>query len=326
MKLKLFLILLLSLIFFLRGAGLALGFGVSPPRVFNDHLVPGAHFEQTIVLTQATPEKPLGIEVEIEAPTIKDWIKIDPGKQFTIPTGMQQFPMKVIIDVPKDAAYENYEGDIIVKALTGGGGQVAILTGGIVQIKLRVSGEEFSDFVLRGIRVPKIEEGSAVRVEIELENIGNVKIRPSRVYLEIHDQYRQKLLVSGELTDMNWVDPFKVGKVIGKMPTKLGIGEYWVSISIFKKGELALKDERNLQIVEKGTLGKIFGLDPWVFGLIVGGVVAGILSIKFGLWKKILGRFGINIKIERVQKVVKTEGVVKKESVRTVKGLRRIKK
>jgi len=125
---------------------------------------------------------------------------------------------------------------------------------------------------------------------------------------------------------MNWVDPFKVGKVIGKMPTKLGIGEYWVSISIFKKGELALKDERNLQIVEKGTLGKIFGLDPWVFGLIVGGVVAGILSIKFGLWKKILGRFGINIKIERVQKVAKKEGEAKKESVRTVKGLRRIKK
>lgn len=283
------------------GADLALGFGVSPPRVWNDYLIPGAHFEQTVILTQAEPDRPLQIRVVMEAPDIEDWLTLEPGMEFTIPEGKQQFPMKVIVDVPKDAAYETYRGEIIVEALAGGEGQVVILTGGVVDFKLRVSGEEFADFKLRRVRVPNIEEGDEIKIEIELENLGNVKIRPSKVELKIYDRFHQALLESGEATKMNFVEPFEKGKVTGEMPTKLEIGEYWAEIEIYKKGESILKDKRYFKIVEKGTLGLILGLPVWVWALIGGIILTGFLSFKLGLWKRILAKFGLTIKVEKIK-------------------------
>lgn len=303
MKFRAILILLIGFLLFGAGADLALAFGISPPRVFNDHLVPGTHFEQTITLTQAEPKEPLKIEVEIDAPEIRDWIEIKPGMEFVIPAGKQQFPMRVIINVPKDAGYDTYEGTISVTAMSGDGeGQIAVLTGAVADIKIRVSGEEFSDFKLKKVIVPNIEEGSPVEVVMTLENLGNVKVRPSKVYLRLYDQYHQALLEEGEAKDMNWVEPFKVGKVVAGMPTKLGIGNYWVEIEIYKNGELFLEDERYFKIVEKGTLGLIFGLSKWIWVLIGGIILAGFLSIKFRLWKKLLAKFGINIKVEKIRK------------------------
>lgn len=300
MRFKISLVLIIASLFCFLGADLALGFGVSPPRVFNSHLIPGAHFEQTIILTQAKPETPLKIKVEINAPDIKDWLTIEPGKEFTIPKGRQQFPMKIIVDVPEDAAYEDYGGEIMVTAYTGGGGQIAVLTGGIVKLELKVSGEEYSDFKLTGVKVPDIEEGDKVKVKIELKNLGNVKIRPSKVYLKIYDQYHKKLLEKGEATDMDFVEPFETAEVIAKMSNELGIGEYWVELEIYKKGELLLKDKRYFHVVEKGELGKIFGLAKWIWLLIIGVMVAIVLSFKFGVWRKLLAKFGIAIKVEKV--------------------------
>ncbi len=302
MSFKISLILLIGSLFCFFGAEIALGFGVSPPRIRNDHLIPGAHFEQTVILTQANPEKPLRIRVVMEAPDIEDWLTLEPGLEFTIPAGNQQFPMKVSIDVPKDAAYETYQGEFIVEAFTGGEGQVSILTGAVVQLKLRVSGEEFSDFKLRKIKVSDIEQGDPIKVVIELENLGNVKIRPSRVYLQIFDQYHNKLLQKGEAVEMNFIEPFKIGKVTGQMPTKLEIGGYWAEIEIYKQGELLLKDKKYFHIVEKGTLGLILGLAIWVWALIGVTILAMFLGFKFGLWKRILAKFGLAIKVEKIKK------------------------
>ncbi len=283
------------------GADLAFAFGVSPPWLTNDHLVPGAQFEQTIILTQPEASRPLGIDIDMQVPEIiKDWIIIEPGMRFTIPEGKRQYPMKITVNVPKDAAYETYLGDIIVLAVTGGGGgQVSIITGAAVKVKLRVSGEEFSDFKLKRVKVPDIEEGDPIKVEIELKNLGNVKIRPSKVYLEIYDQYHKTILKRGEAGEMNFIAPFKTGKVIAKMPVKLEIDEYWAEIEIYKEDELILKDKRIFQIVEKGTLGLILGLAVWVWILIAGIILAIFLGFKFGLWKKLLAKFGIVIKVEK---------------------------
>jgi len=305
MKFKISLILLL--VFFLllfSWVNLAFGFGISPPRVFNDHLIPGAHFEQTITLTQARPETPLKIEVIIDAPEIEDWIEIKPGKSFIIPAGVQQFPMKVSVSVPKDAGYATYQGKLTIRAIPaeGGEGQIAVVTGAVADIQLRVSGEEFSDFRLKGVDTPNIEEGDPIKVVMKLENLGNVKVRPSRVYLRIFDQYGQGVVEEGEATGMNWIEPFKTGKVIAKMPNKLSIGEYWAEIEIYKDGELVLLDKRKFHVVEKGALGKIFGLYWWCWVLVAGVILAGILTWKLKLWGKALAKLGIRIKVEKIKK------------------------
>ncbi len=233
--------------------------------------------------------------------------------------------MQVAVQVPKDAAYETYQGDIVVKALTGGGGQITILTGAIVQLKLRVSGEEFSDFKLRKIKVPDIEEESPIKVVIELENLGNVKIRPSKVLLEIYDQYQSTLLETGEAVNLGFIEPFGKGEIIGEMPTKLEVGEYWAVIDIYKQGRSILKEKRYFKIVEKGQLGKFFGLPIWAWILIVVLLIGGFLSIKFGLAGKMLRRLGINIRVERVRKEKKEDKSKKNKKSQKDKAIKKSK-
>lgn len=303
MRFKTILILAIVLLLFGTGIDYALAFGISPPRVFNDHLIPGAHFEQIITLTQAQPEQPLKIEVEIDAPEIQDWIKIEPGMEFTIPVGKQQFPMRVTIDIPKDAGYDTYEGEIHITTIpSNGGGQIAILAGAAVDIKIRVSGEEFSDFRLKSMNVLNIEERSPIKVVMKLENLGNVKIRPSKIYIRIYDEYHHNLLQEGEAENISWVEPFKTANVTANMPTKLGIGVYWAEIEIYKNEELILKDKRYFKIVEKGTLGFILGLSRWIWALIIGIILSGFLIIRFKLLRRLLTRLGIVIKIEKTKK------------------------
>ena len=231
------------------------GFGISPPRVWNDHLVPGSSFEQKITLSRSDPKEPVEITVEIEAPEIKNWIKIAEGEKFIYPAGQQQFPMTVIVEVPQDAGYGTYYGKMNIKAApVGAEGQVRVAIGAQADIRLRVSGEEFSDFKIRGISVPDIEEGWPLKFIVNLENLGNVKVRPSRVYLEIFDNFHQEKLASGEILEMSWVDPFKVGNSEGVMAVDLKSGQYWVDYEIYKNEDLVLKDKIRLNVHLPGTL------------------------------------------------------------------------
>lgn len=325
MRFTIFLISIICFLLFFSGADLVLAFGVSPPLILNDHLVPGARFEQTVFLTQPDALQPLNIEIDIEASEIQDWLTIVPGTRFTIPAGKRQFPMQVMVQIPKDAAYETYQGDVVVKALTGGGGQITILTGAIVQLRLRVSGEEFSDFKLRKVKVPDIEEESPIKVVIELENLGNVKIRPSKVLLEIYDQYQSKLLETGEVINLGFIESFEKGEVEGEMPTKLRAGEYWAVIDIYKQGESILKEKRYFKIVEKGKLGKFFGLPLWAWILIIVLLIGGFLSVKFGLAGKMLRKLGINIKVERVKKGKKAKKGRRNKKGQKGKGIKKAK-
>lgn len=231
------------------------GFGISPPLVYNEHLVPGSRFEQEIILSRSDPKEPVEISVEIEAPEIKDWIKIGQGEKFIYPAGQQQFPMTVIVEVPQDAGYGTYYGKMNIKAApVGAEGQVRVAIGAQVKIQLRVSGEGFSDFKIRSVSVPDIEEGWPLKFVVNLENLGNVKVRPSRVYLEIFDNFYQEKLASGEILEMSWVEPFKVGTSEGVMAVDLKSGQYWVNYEIYKNKDLVLKEKIRLNVHLPGTL------------------------------------------------------------------------
>jgi len=168
------------------------GFGISNARVWNEKLVPGTHYEHLITLTRSKPTEPVKITVEINAPEIKDWVTIAEGSEFIYPAGLQQFPMTVLIDVPEDAGYGTYRGKMTIKASpTGREGQVTVALGAVADFLLRVSGDVFSDFRIRSIEIPDLEEGWPIIFNVNLENLGNIKVRPSKVKLSIFDNYHQ---------------------------------------------------------------------------------------------------------------------------------------
>lgn len=256
MKIKTIFALLVVVLFSMSVAlEVRAGFGISPPRVWNDYLVPGSHFEQIITLTRSDPKNPIEIEAKIEADEIKDWIKIKEGNKFTYPAGQKQFPITVIIDVPEDAGYSTYYGEITIKAVpVGAGGQVTVALGAVVDVKLKVSGDEFSDFKIRGINISDLEEGWPLKFIVNLENLGNVKTRPSRVHLDIFDDYHQQNLKSGDISNMSWVESFKVGESQGEMAVNLKSGQYWADYEIYKNDTLFLKDKIRFYVYPRGTI------------------------------------------------------------------------
>jgi hypothetical protein len=215
------------------------GFGVTPAYIKNDYLVPGSHLEGTVYLVRGSPDTEMKVEVTIDAPEIENWITIEQGLEFPLPKGMQQFPMKVIIDVPSDAGYGTYKGFIRVRIipLEKQGGDIAIITGGRIDLDLVVSGEGYSDFKVKGISIPSIGRGMPLVVFVNLQNTGNVKTRPSKIHLDIYDISHKKLLDSFDISQTTWVEAFKEGQIQGSIPIDLEVGEYWANVSVYKDGE-----------------------------------------------------------------------------------------
>jgi len=272
------------------------GFGFSPGAVKSDHLFPGSHFEQKIIFSRYSPEGDLRMEVKIDAPGIEDWLSIDRGLSFIFPDGEQQTPMIVSVDVPKDAGYGRYQGFLRTVAIPIGRareGAVSVMVGGDIRIDLAVTKEEFSDFRVRTFGIAGIERES-VKVSIQLENLGNVPVAPSKVYLEVYDQYFN-LLHSGDVSNLEKVPAFAVGSTLAEFPFSLEKGYYWGEVEIFKENEVTHSGKVYFEVTEKkffGKLGEISG-GNWV--LILGIIV--ILAIGFGIfWLKFKRRAQRRIK------------------------------
>jgi len=229
------------------------GFGVSPPHVMNYHLIRGSHFEETVYLVRGEPDVRLNAEVTLDAPEIEDWITIDKGMNFPLPKGEQKVPMKVIIDVPADAAFGNYQGYIQVRAVPGEGteGGVATVLGVRVDIDIAVSEKGYSDFRIRGISIPDFEKGSSLVVFMMLENTGNTQIRPSKVHLDIYDISHLKLLQSGDIFETTWVEPFATRQSTGELQVDLELGEYWADVTVYKEEESLGVNRVHFRVIPK---------------------------------------------------------------------------
>lgn len=243
MKKHFILVLVISLIGIFFGADSILaGFGISPPFIKNNYLTPGSRIEETIYLVRGQPTEGLTAEVTIDASEIENWITIEKGLIFPLPKDVQQFPMKVIINVPQDAAYGNYQGYIRVRAVPSEShpGQVATLVGARIDIDVTVTEKGYTDFRVKGNPlIPDVEKGNPLTMLIMIENIGNTQVRPSKVHLDIYDISHLNLLVSGDINEMNSVLPFETAQVQGQMPIDLELGEYWADITVYKEEESA---------------------------------------------------------------------------------------
>src|SRR3989338_4700146 len=122
------------------------GFGVSPPSIKETRLVPGSRITRTIYLIQGNPEKDVSMDVAVESKDIKDWLSFEPAGSFTIPAGVQQFPLKVTVVVPEDAELGIYKAFIRPStnpenAKSG----VAISLGGRIDVELTVGNDVRSE-------------------------------------------------------------------------------------------------------------------------------------------------------------------------------------
>jgi hypothetical protein len=97
---EIFKLLLIVTLTFLFAQNCQAGLGISPSLWVVKHVLRGSHLEKIFTLSRAESKEKLYFKIQLEG-EIKDWIQLDKGLEFVIPKGVQEFPIKIIIDVPK---------------------------------------------------------------------------------------------------------------------------------------------------------------------------------------------------------------------------------
>lgn len=297
--------LVISLIFLAGAKFAAAGFGVSPPRVVAHELLPGSYYEQIIYLVQGNPEHDLNASIAVEESVISGWISFDKGASFTIPAGVQQFPLKVQLSVPPNAALGDYKGvmRVTTASTAPNPGQISISLGARIDFDLKVTDQEVFGFLIRSVSIPDLEVGWPVKVVFAIKNTGNKESGPTRLTLKIWDKYRNEVIETGEFSGFGAIRPFMEKELVAEVAAKLPLGTYWGEYTIYKDDQVLRSDKVNFDIVPKGAINKSFfnkikiwltdSFWPWLSWIKVIILLAG-LALAYGIyWAK------KNIKIAR---------------------------
>jgi len=262
-KTNLVLIVILFLAFVLAPTAKA-GFGISPPYIENNNLGQGSHYEKKIILVRGDPTEDWKAEIIVDVPKANNWISVNRGKEFIMPAGVQQVPVVFSVDVPKNAEFDRYVGNIRVKTSPiklPAAGTVSILLGGQIDVDLNVT-KEVVDFQIKGVKISDLEEGykvwwgyipGTIKFSMQTENLGNVKAAPSKVKFEIYSENKKDLLETIETSKIEKIEPFKTDWAVAELKTKLKSGSYWVQYKIFKNDEAISSGEVHLSILPRSA-------------------------------------------------------------------------
>ncbi len=249
----------LSGLFLVFTPGVAHGaFGISPPFLNADHLVPGVTYTQTVYLVQDKPDQDLPIKASLTFPDhATPWVNLDTGFNFTIPQGVRQFPVKITIQVPQGEGLGKYSGNLAFTSQPTKTGQVTIALGVNVAINITVGEGIFEQYSVPLITFPDIEEGWNPTVYIKFKNDGNVPEAFDSATFEILDQYDAvRLAYITKQDDFPVTPAFSTNEYTIEFPTDfhLGIGQYWGVATIYKDGKVVATQKTIFNVLKAGSI------------------------------------------------------------------------
>ncbi len=280
-------------------------FGVSPPFITASKLVAGSRYETTITLVQGQPNVDLEVKAVFDVPErVREWFSVDKGNLFTIPAGVQQFPIKVAIQVPKDAGLGIYSGYLRINTVPQRkeGEQITISVGARIDINLTVGDDIVVDFSVKKIDILDIRENESPRITVIIENAGNVPVALGRATFDLLDKYGEVRLGFAQTEDLPETPAFETQTFVVTFPIDihLGVGEYWAEARLYK-GNTAIKETKT-----------VFNVTPsanHIWYVLIGGVVLLIGAVIFIFAKKSIS---VRKKRKPLKKSKKTRKSVKK--------------
>jgi len=243
-------VFLLALVFGVGFSALA-GFGISPSGINLTDILRGNQIERVIVLSRSQPTEDILIEAKTEG-EVADWIQLERGGRFTYPSGEKQFPVKVIISVPKTAANGDYEGKISFIGAPAGscesgdcqGASVGISLGAIADVRITVTDKEIKNFRILGVQVDKARANEKLALILFLENNGNVEIQPDHIVVDVFDKFHKIQIGSFTVSKFDGkIQPKNSGPVKAIIPWVPDVDNYWAEVSVFdNKNQLVAKE------------------------------------------------------------------------------------
>lgn len=269
-------------------------FGISPPFMNADHLVPGSKYIQTVYLVQDQPNEDLKIQAELDInERVRKWITVAGGKEIVIPKGTRQYAVDIAVQVPKDAGLGVYHGNLRFVGVPAQAGQVTIALGVQVAINLTVGTGIYRNFSVPLVRFLDIEEGWGPRVYLKVDNQGNVPEdfdkESDRTVFEVFDKYGASRLSyhQKEKGFLPEIPPFSIEEHTIEFPPGLYLtpGQYWGSFELFQEGKVIASQRTVFNVLKKGSLSNPGALilrsikENWPYYL--GGVVLVTLGWRF---------------------------------------------
>jgi len=225
------------------------GFGISPAGLYHQHLKPGTCFSQTFVISRADPDDELVAVIETDLAEIEDWFQFEPGKKFTLPSGKKRVDFEIKVCPPSEAPFQRYQGVIRVKAapreeeIVG----VSVVKGARIEVDLTTTEENFTDLIVRQIKISDVEGDQPIKVWLKIENRGNTVAAPDRLELEILD-LRQQPLTTLTTEQLSPIPPSEIKEIEVSLETDLGSGEYFVWAKVYLGDQLLRKERLVFQI------------------------------------------------------------------------------
>lgn len=252
------------------------GFGVSPAKVIEENLVPGSHYENTVYLVQGDPKEDLEVRVTVESDKIKDWVSIDGGQDQVIPAGVQQYPVKLIIDVPEDAELNVYKAFVRISTVPEKGntdGNIAIAIGGRIDLEFIVGDNVVQEYEVTSLDILDIKQNQDPTVEVKIKNTGNVSAAPSAASFELFNKFGTVRLGYAEFEKFNPVKSFSTETQKATFPVDIRFapGEYWGEVKIYNESGTVIKELRTVfDVSEVGPLdlALVYLLDYYWLGII----------------------------------------------------------
>lgn len=252
-------------------------FGISPPFVNASKLLKGSRYEATVFLVQGAPDTDLSLKAVFDVPDeIRDWLSVDKGDQFIIPKGVQQFPIKIIVQVPKDAGLGAYNGYLRINTVPvrEEGQQITISVGGRIDLNLTVGEGVVQEFTVRKVKILDVREGENPQIVVTLENTGNVPVSIDRATFDLLDKYGQVRLGYGQVEGFGNVAPFTTEDFVVEFPidVKLSIGEYWGEARVYRGQNVVNELKTVFNVTERKVDYVLYGI-----------ILAGVLILGFGM-------------------------------------------
>lgn len=234
MKKTLFTIFLSVGLFFLLPSVVHAGFGISPAGITNTSLKKGTQYIQEMIISRSDPDEELIAIIQPDLGEMNGWVTFEPSMNVLLPIGEQRVPIKVIVNVPADAAIKDYKGVFRILAspkekVKG----VSIVKGARVDIKVATTDDSIIDLEIRSASIPDTYEKEDMNVNLKIQNNGNTPVAPSKVQVTVENLLEEKVVVLE--TDLIEMAPAYLFSEVNAIIKNHGLlaGEYYGVIKVF---------------------------------------------------------------------------------------------
>lgn len=220
-------------------------FGISPASIDNNSIKKGTRYEKEMLISRDNGDEETVAVISPDLGELEKWVTFEPGLRVVMPVGVIRVPIKVIIDVPLDAALKDYEGVFRIYVTPEQKGEVkgiSVVEGVRIDVALTTTEVSVIDLSIRAAKIPDTYINEDLILELTVKNDGNSPAAPSRVTVGVQDLL-EKEIKEIETTDVEEASAYGVSVVKAYFKNYgLPEGEYYGNVRIYEGSDVSYED------------------------------------------------------------------------------------